>query len=222
MSERCLLSTSEAEIKCNLSFHVIQNLDILLERELCLLQLTQYYSPLWNKCNPGCASWSRSGFYTRVLGILALIQQLELICAVHRSTIAAGTQAGLRRSLWPLQTLLCFEEFIYIYILFFFLYVTVNCNIVQFLVLSQWLEENFICLFPTYVRDRNKSLRDKQNLTGSSPCLHFRAGRLAADICSRQAALAGGYNINPITNQKLAVPLSEVSLLLLLLLLYFS
>lgn len=134
MSERCLLSTSEAEIKCNLSFHVIQNLDILLERELCLLQLTQYYSPLWNKCNPGCASWSRSGFYTRVLGILALIQQLELICAVHRSTIAAGTQAGLRRSLWPLQTLLCFEEFIYIYFIFFSLchselqYSAISCS----------------------------------------------------------------------------------------------
>lgn len=29
-----LLSTSEAEIKCILSFHVIQNGDILLEREL--------------------------------------------------------------------------------------------------------------------------------------------------------------------------------------------
>lgn len=51
-----------------------------------------------------------------MLWILALILKLLLISAAHRSTIAAGTQAGLRRSLWALQTLLCFGD---LFIIFF-------------------------------------------------------------------------------------------------------
>lgn len=44
-----------AEIKCNFSFHIIQNSESLLERELYLLQLTQAklalkQEPLWMLC----------------------------------------------------------------------------------------------------------------------------------------------------------------------------